>query len=245
MEGRIHSFESMGCADGPGVRFIVFFQGCPLRCAYCHNPDTWDCKGGSLYTPEEIVEKALRYRPYFGDQGGITLSGGEPMMQPAFAAELLRACKKAGLHTVLDTSCMAGEPYWSEILHYTDLVLADLKFTTEDAYRQNSGGSLMQVLRFLKKTEEQGVPLWLRHVVVPGLTDTDLPEILKIADQFSNVRRVELLPFRKICTSKYENMKIPFPLAEVPECDPALLERLNDVIRRYKNGCYSFDAGNL
>ncbi len=245
MQGRIHSFESMGCADGPGIRFIVFFQGCPLRCAYCHNPDTWDCKGGSLYTPEEIVEKALRYRSYFGEQGGITLSGGEPMMQPAFAAELLKACKKEGLHTVLDTSGMAGEPYWSEILHHTDLVLADLKFATEEQYRQNSGGSLMQVLRFLKKTEEQGVPLWLRHVVVPGLTDTDLPEILEIADRFSNVRRVELLPFKKFCTSKYENLEISFPLAEVPECNTALLERLNDTLRRYKNGCYSFDAGNL
>lgn len=241
MEGRIHSFESMGCADGPGVRFVVFFQGCPLRCAYCHNPDTWDCKGGNLYTPEEIIKKALRYRSYFGENGGITLSGGEPLLQAEFAAELLKECKNAGLHTALDTSGMAGESHWDEVLKYTDVVLADLKFTTEEAYRKNSGGSLEQVLRFLKRTEDAGVPLWLRHVVVPGLTDTDLPELLTLADRFSNLQQIELLPFKKICSVKYDQLKIPFPLADVPECSGALLETLKDTLRRYKNGCYSSD----
>ncbi len=245
MEGRIHSFESMGCADGPGVRFIVFFQGCPLRCAYCHNPDTWSCKGGELYTADAIVEKALRYRPYFGEEGGITLSGGEPLLQPEFTAELLKECKKAGLHTVLDTSGMAGEAHWEAIFRSTDLILADMKFTTDEAYKAHSGGSLTRLLRFLKAAEAAGVPVWLRHVVVPGLTDEDLEEVLAIADRFSNVQRVELLPFKKICSAKYENLKIPFPLSDTPECDGALLDKLNEQIRRYKNGCYSFDQSNL
>lgn len=225
MEGRIHSFESMGCADGPGVRFIVFLQGCPLRCTYCHNPDTWSRQGGNLYTPEQVVERALRYRPYFGEKGGVTLSGGEPLLQPEFTLALLKACKAAGLHTALDTSGMAGEPYWNEILQYTDLLIADLKFATEEAYRQNSGGSLGMLLRFLKAAE--GTPLWLRHVVVPGLTDEDLPEILQIAAQFPNLQRLELLPFRKLCRVKYQALGIPFPLENTPECDGALLERLN------------------
>ena len=230
MHGYIHSFESMGCADGPGVRFVVFMQGCPLRCVYCHNPDTWDPYGGTPYTAGEILQKALRYRPYFGEKGGITISGGEPLMQGAFTAELLKECKKAGLHTAIDTSGMAGETHWEEILKYTDLVIADLKFATEDAYRKNSGGSLDKLLRFLRKTEEAKIPLWIRHVVVPGLTDTDLAEIQKIAKQFSNVEKIELLPFRKICMTKYRELKIPFPLEDTPECDSALLERLNKTL---------------
>ncbi|MBR6793485.1 MAG: pyruvate formate lyase-activating protein [Clostridia bacterium] len=245
MQGRIHSFESMGCADGPGVRFIVFFQGCPLRCDYCHNPDTQNCEGGTLYTAEEIVERALRYKTYFGKDGGITLSGGEPLLQAQFTLELLKACKEAGLHTVLDTSCTAGEAYWEEILRYTDLILADVKFTTEQAYRKHSGGSLETVLRFLRTAEAAQVPLWIRHVVVPGLTDEDLPAVLSIADRFSNVRRVELLPFKKMCTVKYDDLGIPFPLAKTPECDGVLLDKLNDTLRRYKNGCYSFNQGDL
>lgn len=241
MQGRIHSFESMGCADGPGVRFIVFFQGCPLRCDYCHNPDTWSSAGGMLCTPEEIIERAFRYKTYFGKEGGITLSGGEPLLQPEFTAELLKKCKEAGLHTVLDTSCMAGEAHWEEIFRYTDLILADVKFTTEEEYRTHSGGSLETVLRFLKAAEKAGVPLWLRHVVVPQLTDGDLAKVLKIAERFRNVKRVELLPFKKLCAVKYDNLGIPFPLKDTPECDSELLDKLYSELRRYKNGCYSFD----
>lgn len=245
MEGRIHSFESMGCADGPGVRFVVFFQGCPLRCAYCHNPDTWSRKGGELYTADAIVEKALRYTPYFGEEGGITLSGGEPLLQAEFAAELLKTAKQAGLHTALDTSGMAGEAHWGEVLQYTDLVMADVKFTTEEDYKTHGGGSLETLLRFLKAAEEAGVPVWLRHVVVPGLTDGDLDEVLAIADRFSNVKKVEPLPFKKICSVKYNALGLPFPLADTPECDSTLLDKLKNTVRRYKNGCYSSDNTSI
>ncbi|MBQ6823362.1 MAG: pyruvate formate lyase-activating protein [Clostridia bacterium] len=232
-EGRIHSFESMGCADGPGVRFVVFLQGCPLRCVYCHNPDTWECKGGELYTEQQVLERVLRYKPYFGAQGGITLSGGEPLLQPQFTLALLKECKKAGLHTALDTSGMAGEPYWEEILHYTDLVMADLKFTTEEDYRRYSGGSLQTLERFLEAARKK--PLWFRHVVVPGLTDNDLPQVLEFAKKYENLQRIELLPFRKLCVTKYRELGLPFPLENTPECDGALLDKLNQ-INPYKEG---------
>ena len=230
MKGAVHSFESMGCADGPGVRFIVFLQGCPLRCAYCHNPDTWEFKGGTLYEPQEILDKALRYKTYFGDEGGITISGGEPLAQSKFLIELLKLCKENGLHTAIDTSCSAGEADWEEVLKYTDMVLAELKFATEEAYKTHCGGNLQTVLRFLKATETAGVDLWIRHVVVPEMTDADLPEIIQIATQFTNLKRIELLPFRKLCKSKYEDLGIPFPLIDTPECDADLLETLKKQI---------------
>lgn len=234
MKGYIHSFESMGCADGPGVRFIAFFQGCPLRCAYCHNPDTWE-RGGQEYSAKEIVDKALRFLPYFGEEGGITVSGGEPLAQSKFLIELLKECKTAGLHTVIDTSCSAGEADWAEILQYTDLILADLKFATEEQYQAHCGGSLAQVLRFLKASEKAGVPLWIRHVVVPDLTETDLDQIIEIATRFKNLKRIELLPFRTLCKEKYENMGIPFPLADTPACSAELFERLKAKIpEQYK-----------
>lgn len=230
MKGAVHSFESMGCADGPGVRFIVFLQGCPLRCAYCHNPDTWLSNEETLYDAADILEKVLRYQTYFGSEGGITVSGGEPLQQAPFLIELLKLCKQSGIHTAIDTSCSAGEEDWEAVLQYTDLAIADLKFATEEAYKTHCGGSLETVLRFLKATEKAGVDLWIRHVVVPGMTDTDLPEIIKIASQFKNLKRIELLPFRKLCKSKYENLGIPFPLLDTPECDAALLDSLKDQI---------------
>lgn len=239
MKGAVHSFETMGCADGPGVRFVVFLQGCPLRCVYCHNPDTWDREGGELYTPNEVLEKALRYRPYFGKEGGITISGGEPLLQPRFTAALLQVCKEQGLHTAIDTSAMAGEPHWEDIFRYTDLVLADVKFTSEEDYRRYSGGSFEMLLRFLRKAEEMGVAVQLRHVVVPGLTDGDLGEVLSLADRFSNIRGVELLPFRKLCIAKYRDLSIPFPLADTPECDADLLDTLQHGVQQYKQGRYT------
>ena len=226
MMGRVHSFESMACADGPGVRSAVFLQGCPLRCVYCHNPDTWDPKGGKEYSAREVVAKVLPYRPYFGEKGGITLTGGEPLLQPQFTLEVLKCAKEAGLRTALDTSASAGEPYWEEILSYTDLALVDIKFCTEDLYRKYCDGSLEKVLRFCKKAEETGVPLWIRHVVVPQLTDEDQEQLKGIVQRFSNIKRIELLPFRTLCKTKYQQLGIPFPLENTPDCSRELIEKL-------------------
>lgn len=227
MKGRISSFQSMGCADGPGVRSVIFFQGCPLHCPYCHNPETQSFEGGEEFSADELIAKILRFAPYFGKDGGVTLSGGEPLMQREFAAELLKKCKANNLHTALDT---AGISHGGAVLDHTDLVLCDLKFATDTLYRQYTGGSLEKVLLFLEEAAKKEIPLWIRHVVVPGLTDGDIDEVIKIATQFPNLKKVQLLPFRKICAHKYEELSRSFPLAGTPACGKELIERLNQQI---------------
>lgn len=232
MTGRVHSFQTMGAVDGPGVRFVVFLQGCPLRCAYCHNPDTWDPQGGEPYTPQAVCEKILRYRPYLR-HGGVTVSGGEPLMQAPFVAALFRLLREHRLHTALDTSGIGNLESAREVLAHTDLVLCDLKFAEEDDYRTHCGASFDQVLRFLKLTQTMAVPLWIRHVVVPGLTDVpdQVRQIARIAGRFDNLQKLELLPFRKLCAEKYERMGIPFPLADTPEMEEEALQRLLDLLK--------------
>ena len=227
MTGRVHSFQTMGAVDGPGVRFVVFLQGCPLRCAYCHNPDTWDPQGGEPYTPQAVCEKILRYRPYLR-HGGVTVSGGEPLMQAPFVAELFRLLREQGIHTALDTSGTGNLEQAREVLAETDLVLCDLKFAEEDDYRTHCGASFDQVLRFLKLTQTMAVPLWIRHVVVPGLTDVpdQVRQIARIAGRFDNLQKLELLPFRKLCAEKYERMGIPFPLKDTPEMGEEAFQEL-------------------
>lgn len=222
MTGRIHSFQSMGAVDGPGLRFVVFLQGCPLRCVYCHNPDTWELDGGTQYTAEQVVQRILRYRSYIQKDGGVTVTGGEPLMQMAFVTELFSLLKAEGLHTALDTSgqvCAQDKKELDALLAVTDLVLCDLKFATEEAYRAHSGGSLQAVLDFLKKVEKSKAELWIRHVVVPELTDSaeHMRRIRRMAEQYSNLKKIEWLPFRKLCLEKYEKLGIPFPLADTPE----------------------------
>lgn len=233
MTGRVHSFQSMGAVDGPGVRFVVFLQGCPLRCAYCHNPDSWNPQGGEAFTPEAVCEKILHYRPYLR-RGGVTVSGGEPLMQAPFVAALFRLLHEQGLHTALDTSGIGNSEEAREVLAETDLVLCDLKFADAEAYRTHCGASLEQVLRFLKLTQAMAAPLWVRHVVVPGLTDQ--PEqargIARIAGQFDNLQKLELLPFRKLCAEKYERLGIPFPLKDTPELGEEAIQALYELLQR-------------
>lgn len=213
--GRINSFQSMGAVDGPGIRYVVFMQGCPLRCIYCHNPETWSLEGQE-YSVDEVFQRIKRYKPYFGEDGGVTVSGGEPLLQWEFVTELFRKLKEEGIHTALDTSGIGNLAGARKILEHTDLVLCDLKFRTEEDYRKYCKGSLEKALAFLKLTEQLQIPLWIRHVVVPGLTDSkeSLLQIEKMAKQFSNFKKLELLPFKKLCISKYEALGIPFPLAD-------------------------------
>lgn len=240
MKGRINSFQSMGAVDGPGIRFVVFMQGCPLRCAYCHNPETWNLDGGDEYSADGVLEKILRFRPYFGKEGGVTVSGGEPLLQWEFVSELFRRLKAEGIHTALDTSGIGcGESNrkgygegTKEVLKYTDLVLCDLKFPTVEGYRRYCKGSLGSVLSFLELTEEMRVPLWIRHVVVPGLTDSadSWQNIAELASRYENLEKIELLPFKKLCAVKYEAMDIPFQLADYPECPDETINRLKSVV---------------
>ncbi|GAA0176725.1 pyruvate formate-lyase-activating protein [Clostridium sediminicola] len=221
-KGRIHSIESMGLVDGPGIRTVVFFQGCNLRCSYCHNPDTWSTKGGEEITSEELIAKILRFKPYFlKSGGGVTFSGGDPLMQPEFLLECLKLCKKNNIHTTLDTSGF-GKGNYKEILKYTDLVLLDVKQYSSEGYKSLTGRDTTDLNIFLNSLKESNVPVWIRHVVVPGLTDSK-SEILKIADfvntNVSNVQKVELLPYHTLGIQKYRKMDIPYRLEGIEPMD--------------------------
>ena len=171
MMGRIHSIQTLGTVDGPGVRFVAFLQGCPLRCGCCHNPDTWNPAEGTPVTAADLVDKAIRYHPYFGDRGGITLSGGEPLMQADFVKEVFTLCHEKGIHTCLDTSgCLLTEEV-KEVLSVTDRVLLDIKYTSEEDYRRYVGSSLVQTMAFLSHLNEKGIPTTLRQVILPTLND--------------------------------------------------------------------------
>lgn len=228
MVGRVHAIQSLGAVDGPGVRYVIFLQGCPLRCIYCHNPDTWPEQGGEALETDELVRRALRCRPYWGETGGVTVSGGEPLLQAPFVAALFEKLHAAGVHTALDTSGVGNLAQAERVLRHTDLVLADLKFLNASSYRQYCHAGFGQVERFLQLTATMGVPLWVRHVVVPGMTDA-LPHLRAVkarAERFPNLRKLEFLPFHKLCLEKYKRLGLPFPLADTPPMNPAALERL-------------------
>lgn len=226
MEGRIHSIQTLGTVDGPGVRFVLFMQGCPLRCAYCHNPDTWDASAGKLTTPEEIVKNATRYRAYFGKEGGITVSGGEPLLQADFVRELFALCKKAGLHTALDTSGCLWNAKVEALLAVTDLVLLDHKMPDEERYRAHIGCGADAPERFLAELNKRNIPTWLRRVIVTGINDTveDNRALFALKSTYPCVKKIELLPFHKLCYTKYEKMGIPFPFGDKPATTPVQIE---------------------
>ena len=226
IKGNISSFQSMGTLDGPGVRFVAFAQGCPLRCACCHNPETWSVNGGTVYTADEVVNRALKYKEYFGETGGITLSGGEPLLQPEFTAEIFKLCRENGINTCLDTS--GCEPLADFGLVYTDYSLLYIKYTTEWQYKKYVVCSLAQPTYFLKQLNDRNIPTRIRQVIIKGLNDT--PESIKrlkeLVSPFKCVSEIELLPFRKLCVSKYEKLGLDFPLKETPETASSDIEKL-------------------
>lgn len=217
--GKVHSLQSLGTLDGPGVRFVVFLQGCNLRCGCCHNPDTWDVNGGKLYKPEEIAAKALRFREYFGKQGGITISGGEPLLQARFCEQLFTLCKEKGINTCLDTSGSIFNNSVESLLSVTDRVLLDIKYTNDELYRNYVGCGLDKPLEFLSHLNELKIPVTLRQVIIPELNDDvdNAFNLKKIADMYSCVDKIELLPFKKMCQVKYDNMGIKFPFSDYKE----------------------------
>lgn len=220
MTGRIHSFQSLGTLDGPGVRFVVFLQGCPLRCGCCHNPDTWQMTGGMELTATAVLEKAIRYREYFAKNGGITVSGGEPLLQTAFVCELFTLAKEAGIHTCLDTSgCILQDKAFKTLAQVTDRVLLDMKYTSDELYRKHVGCGIATPLAFLDALDAANIPTTLRQVIIPTCNDNadNIRALAAIRDAHACVDTVELLPFRKMCKVKYDNMGIPFPMADLPE----------------------------
>jgi pyruvate formate lyase activating enzyme len=231
MTGRISSFQSLGAADGPGLRCIVFMQGCPLRCIYCHNPETWDIRGGTETTPDGLAAKIMRYRNYI-KKGGVTVSGGEPLLQAPFVAELFRKLKANGLHTALDTSGIGDLHGAVHLLKFTDLVICDIKFTLEDDFAKYCSGELRRVYEFLELTCVMNIPLRIRQVIVPGLNDTpeSIARLREKASAYRNLEKIELLPFRKICMYKYENNGMEFGLKDTPECGRDIIEKLERLL---------------
>lgn len=233
IKGRIHSIESMGLVDGPGIRTIVFIQGCKLRCAYCHNPDTWNLNGGMEVTPEELMKKILRFKPYFSRSGGgVTFSGGDPLMQPKFLLELLKKCKENGIHTAIDTAGY-GDGNYNEILKYTDLVLLDIKHINSDGYVVLTGRDTKDVNTFLQALRKSKTRVWVRHVVVPGYTDTT-EHMDKIADiinsEIPNVDKIELLPYHVLGVNKYEALGIKYRLEGVEPMNKERAKELQDYL---------------
>ena len=232
MKGYIHSLESLGAVDGPGVRYVVFFQGCPLRCAYCHNPDTWEFNAGTEMEDEEILGKMLRNISFYRT-GGITATGGEPMMQLDFLISLFAKAKAKGVHTCLDTSGIVLNDKVKDLLSHTDRVLLDVKYTTDSEYRENVGCSIAPTLEFLDYLNDKGIPTTVRQVIIPTVNDTEenIEKLKKITKSFSVIDKIELLPFRKICQVKYDNMGIDFPFGHLPECSPDTIDRLKSFLQ--------------
>jgi len=230
-KGKIHSVESMGLVDGPGIRTVLFFQGCRLRCKYCHNPDTWDMQSGKEMDVNEIIKMLKRYQPYYGSTGGVTCSGGEPFLQIEFLTELFKACKKENISTCLDTAGY-GEGNYQELLNYTDLVILDIKHYLPKSYKALTGGNLSVPTIFLDAVKKNGTPLWIRHVVVPNLTDSEdhikgLGEYIKA---IPNVKKIELLPYHTLGVEKYKVMGINYPLEGTLPMDREKTKHFQDMI---------------
>ncbi|MDE6667255.1 MAG: pyruvate formate lyase-activating protein [Clostridia bacterium] len=233
MTGYIHSFESFGTVDGPGIRFVVFMQGCPMRCKYCHNPDTWGINAGKPYAPEEVLKEVLKYKSYIG-KGGVTVSGGEPLLQIDFVSEFFRLLKEAGIHTALDTSGVTfnasdenSVQKHKQLLKYTDLVLLDIKHIDEEKHRQITGHSNKNTLDFARFLSDNGKPMWIRHVLVPNLTDDDnsLYKLKEFISSLNTVQKVEVLPYHTMGEVKYEKLGISYPLKGV---QPPTKERVEN-----------------
>ena len=234
-KGRIHSYETFGAADGPGVRFVVFLHGCALRCRYCHNPDTWASAAYTEATAEEVLARALRYRDYWRDDGGITASGGEPMLQPAFVAELFRLAHAAGATTCLDTAAGCFDRGNTEIvalLDETDTVLLDLKVLDAAAHRALTGADNAPVLACARYLSEIGKPTWIRRVLVPGVTDdeADLRETGRFIRTLSNVARVDVLPYHAMGVGKWQSLGLDYSLKDVRAPTSGELARARDLL---------------
>lgn len=234
MKGYVHSMETFGLVDGPGVRFVAFLQGCHLRCRYCHNPDTWALKNEAAQAMEarDLLKRALRYRPYWGENGGITVSGGEPLLQIDFLLELFTLAKQAGISTVVDT---AGQPFTHEepfygkfrkLMEVTDLVLLDMKHIDPEMHKKLTGSTNENILEMARELDRLHKPVWIRHVVVPGWTDDEaaVRRLRAFLETLGNVERIEVLPYHTLGTYKYEMLGLREPLPGVPPADEAQKE---------------------
>ncbi|WP_294705391.1 pyruvate formate-lyase-activating protein [uncultured Fusobacterium sp.] len=234
--GNIHSYESMGTVDGPGIRFVVFLQGCPLRCKYCHNPDTWNIGEKKIQeSAEDTLKKIKRYKNYFGKKGGVTVTGGEPLVQSDYILELFKLCKQEGIHTALDTSGYIFNEKVKEILEYTDLVLLDIKALDKEIYKDLTRVELDNTLKFLNYLQEIKKVVWIRHVVVPNITDDNklLEETAKFLSKFDNIELVEILPYHTLGVFKYKELGIEYPLEGVEDLSYERKLEVMEIFKKY------------
>lgn len=232
MKGRINSIETMGLVDGPGIRFVSFFQGCKLRCLYCHNPETWALDGQSEeIEAQELVKKIERYKNYYGADGGATFSGGEPLLQPEFLLECLKLCKEKGINTAIDTAGVGFGDY-DEILKNCDLVILDVKAVDGEEYKKLVGQDIKFFNQFLEAVQKNGNRLWLRQVIVPGINDDEahVLKLKKFAKKLKNVEKIELLPYKTIGVHKYQDLKIQYRLEGVPDMDEEKCQKLQQLL---------------
>ncbi|MER0278803.1 pyruvate formate-lyase-activating protein [Clostridioides difficile] len=236
IKGKIHSIETFGTVDGPGIRYILFFQGCPLRCKYCHNRDTWDTKSGKEYTVDEIITDALKYTSFMKfSGGGITASGGESTLQPEFLSELFKKAKENDIHTCLDTSGFVDIKTIDPILDNTDLVLLDLKHMVEEKSIDLTGVGMDKTLKLARHLDSRNIPVWIRHVLVPGITDdTDnLEKLGQFVATLKNVERFELLPYHSMGIHKWENLGIDYELKDVPDASKEDIKKASEIISKF------------
>jgi len=239
--GRIHSWDLSTGVDGPGTRFVLFVNGCPLRCLYCANPDTWHMRDGREATVDEVMAEIEKYRAFITTAGGgVTLTGGEPLLQSAFTGEILRRCKEAGLHTALDTSGFLGTRATDQLLADTDLVLLDIKSFDVTTYRKLTGGELAPTLTFATRLDRLGIPMWIRYVLVPGWTDDaeSVDALAGFVAGLGTVDRVDVLPFHRLGAAKYAALGVPFRLRDNPVPAPEPTERVRDQFRAHGLSAY-------
>ena len=236
MIGRVHSIETLGLVDGPGIRYVVFLQGCPLRCIYCHNPDTWEggCKKAREVSVDYIVEDASKYKSYFNASGGgVTVGGGEPLLQKAFVAELFKALKQSRVHTALDTSGFTNiDDVTRDVLANTDLVILDIK-GSKDSYKNITGQSIDRALEFARTAEEMDVPMWVRFVLVPGVNDNEkeFAAMGELLSEFKNMEKFEVLPFHQLGAHKWEALNTPYSLKEAKAATKADAKKAEEFIK--------------
>ena len=220
--GKIHSIESFGAVDGPGIRFVIFMQGCPMRCLYCHNPDSWNINSGKEITVDEIMIEIRKYKHYFKNGGGVTVSGGEPLMQIEFVTKLFKILKAESIHTCIDTSGILfnknNTTKVDELLKYTDLVLLDIKHINNKEHKTLTSFSNDNVLSFAKYLSDKKIPVWIRHVLVPTITDNEnyLKQLRQFLDTLNNIEKIEVLPYHNMGASKYAELNMDYPLKHIP-----------------------------
>ncbi len=234
LTGRIHSFETLGAVDGPGIRFVLFMQGCPLRCKYCHNRDTWDLKGGKEYTVDEIFSKIIRYKNYFiTSNGGVTVSGGEPLLQPDFLIELFTRLKQAGIRTALDTSGMFDiTEKIKKLIDLTDLFLVDIKCINDEICKDLVGRSNKKELEFIKYLDSIGKEIWIRQVIVPTITDKeeDLYKLRDFINSIDSISRVDLLPYHDLGKYKWIELNEVYPLENIRVANSSDIDRVKAIL---------------